>query len=503
MFFFLLPIGHDATWVRRTPLVTYLLIALMVFAFILSHGLRIGRDTIKKEDLKALSQALTDYPCVSLTSLDWRALERKYPRAKGAIRQLKEELAGLKELRQNLCEIQQTPGQHAVDPEKARATVIARIERILQGYSTNLFTRFGYIPARPRLIALFTHVFLHAGLIHLLGNLLFFWLASYALEDVWGRGVFLFLFFTSTIAALLLYSATTNDPNIPLIGASGAIAGLMGAFFYRMGHVKIKVLFVYWVFVRVGATVFEVSARLFLGFWIVKELFNFLTASGNNVAYAAHLGGFAWGLLVAWLIRNTELETRILAPHLERKLIVDEADPLIKEAGQAFSERDYPRARRLIQQYLTRHPSDVDGWLLAFDIARTMPDLDLLRIAVTRLMECVVHGEVEALDKILDHFEELTRLIRPRPSPRALLACAGVLLKRNRSDLMIKFLDWLEDAETLMTPGLALQWIEALIARGEYQRAKEAIAAWRPRLELDPVLFDRLEELQKRLPPTL
>lgn len=500
MFFFFIPLGHEATWVRRTPVVTYIILSLMVLGFILTHGFRIGRDTIADKDLDHFSETLVDNPCVQLLPEDWTVLEREYPESGAAIKQLQDAIKDLEGLRTSLCEVRRTPGQPPIEPDKAKNEVIQAIRKILDGYSKNIFTQYGYIPAHPRFISLFTHVFLHGGFFHLIGNLLFFWLAAYALEDVWGRPVFLILFITSTIAALLLYSATTSQPQSPLIGASGAIAGLMGAFYYRMGHVNVRVLFVWWVLVRVGATVFDVSARIFLGFWFLKELFNFFWSPDNNIAYAAHLGGFLWGVLVAWLIRHTELETKVLAPHLEKKTIVAEADPVLKEAGQAYAEHDYERARSLIQQYLTRNPDDVDGWLLAFDIARDLPDTDLLRVVIHRLMEQAVRNDWAGFEKILDNWHNIHTMVRPKPSPRAFLACINELYKRNRSDLVIRWVDWVEDAESLMTPGLALRWIETLIHHAEYERAKEAINRWQEILKNEPLLLERLEMLARCIP---
>ena len=143
-----------------------------------------------------------------------------------------------------------------------------------------------------------TSMFLHGGWMHLIGNMVFLWIYGNNVEDYFGPVKFLIFYILSGLVAVAVYSLPNIDSQIPLVGASGAIAGVMGAYIILHPHAKITCL-LFFFFI----TFITLPAKLVLGLWFVYQLLFSLTGSseGGGVAYLAHVGGFAFGLAALWL----------------------------------------------------------------------------------------------------------------------------------------------------------------------------------------------------------
>lgn len=172
-----------------------------------------------------------------------------------------------------------------------------------EGYQATLFS-WGYVPelvlhagkyidapswvyATP-----ITSMFLHGGWMHIIGNMLFLWIYGNNIEDYFGPVRFLLFYLVSGLAAVGLYTLFNPGSTVPLVGASGAIAGVMGAYYVLHPRARILILFFFiFIFLR------EFPAKVVLGFWfiyqIVMSLFNL--GSGSGVAWLAHVGGFLFG----------------------------------------------------------------------------------------------------------------------------------------------------------------------------------------------------------------
>lgn len=174
-----------------------------------------------------------------------------------------------------------------------------------------LILRYGFRPAEPTLVALLTSLFLHAGFLHLFGNLLVLWIYGDNVEYRLGRIRYLGLYFGGGIAATLTHALVDLDSTLPLIGASGAISAVLGAYFIWFPHNRVR-LFV-WLFPFIARTVM-VPARLVLGLYlIVDNLLPFLVAGATDrggVAHGAHIGGFLVGVAVAWWFDRLEVQAR-------------------------------------------------------------------------------------------------------------------------------------------------------------------------------------------------
>lgn len=169
-----------------------------------------------------------------------------------------------------------------------------------------MFWDWGLVPAKVSegfgYSGFLTSMFLHGGVMHLAGNMLFLWIFGDNLEDRLGHVGFLLFYLASGLGAALLQFAASPDSMVPMVGASGAIAGVMGGYLLMFPRARVDVLVIFVVFFRI----FPVPAWLMLGLWFGLQLFHGLTspADAGGVAYWAHAGGFLVGLgavLPSWL----------------------------------------------------------------------------------------------------------------------------------------------------------------------------------------------------------
>jgi len=185
----------------------------------------------------------------------------------------------------------------------------------LFGYSSSLeraILTYGLVPysvlRSQRLYTLFTSMFLHADLLHLGGNMLFLYVFGDNVEDAFGHGRYLVFYFLSGIAADMvfiwtqLFSGDARTLLIPSIGASGAIAGVLGAYIILYPRARILTLVLtWWIYIV------PIPAVFFLGFWFVYQLlYGMLTfqIAVTGIAYWAHIGGFVTGILFGWVWRG-------------------------------------------------------------------------------------------------------------------------------------------------------------------------------------------------------
>ena len=151
-------------------------------------------------------------------------------------------------------------------------------------------------------------MFMHGGLLHLVGNMLFLWIFGNNVEDSMGRGRFLAFYLLGGLAAMALQTVIDPSAPIPTVGASGAVSAVLGGYILQFRHARVvTVIFIIFFF-----TLIELPATFVLGFWFVQQvLFGALDlpppdGEGGGVAYFAHIGGFAFGLAVIRLFVTRE-----------------------------------------------------------------------------------------------------------------------------------------------------------------------------------------------------
>lgn len=176
--------------------------------------------------------------------------------------------------------------------------------------SEAFITSWAFVPSRflanpaGDFLTLFTSMFMHAGWVHLIGNMLYLWIFGDNVEDRLGHGMFTVFYFLCGLAATFAQLAVNPSSSVPNLGASGAIAGALGAYIVMFPNRRVNVL--------VGRAVTTMPALIVIGFWIVLQLFSSFAAitdssqtEGGGVAYMAHVGGFFAGVLLAFILGGT------------------------------------------------------------------------------------------------------------------------------------------------------------------------------------------------------
>jgi membrane associated rhomboid family serine protease len=158
-----------------------------------------------------------------------------------------------------------------------------------------------YPSIKPIWLTFISSIFLHGGWMHIIGNMLFLWIFGNNIEDYMGTAGFVLFYLTGGIVASLSQIATSPLSKVPVIGASGAIAGVMGAYFYLFPKARIKSI----VFMFYFVTFVEVPAFIFLLLWFFMQLFSGFASFGSamSVAVWAHIGGFVFGFLIAVVLK--------------------------------------------------------------------------------------------------------------------------------------------------------------------------------------------------------
>jgi len=161
--------------------------------------------------------------------------------------------------------------------------------------------------AIPASLSVFTSMFLHGGIMHLVGNMLYLWIFGNNIEDAMGHGRFIVFYLLAGVAASMAHFLTDLSSEIPTIGASGAISGILGAYILLYPRAQVLVLIFVVFFIRV----MYIPAGLVLGFYFVIQIFQgtlSLGQGGGGVAWFAHIGGFIAGLLLVGLFKQPTVQ---------------------------------------------------------------------------------------------------------------------------------------------------------------------------------------------------
>ena len=220
--------------------------------------------------------------------------------------------------------------------------------------------RYAFYPSRRVAFSYLTANFLHAGWLHLIFNMWFLWLAGAILEDTWGRPLYAAFYLISGVAALWGYALVYPDGVIPVIGASGAIASLMGAFLVRFPKTKIQLGFFYWI-LRPRLYRFKAPAFAVLPLWLgVQLLAGVRAGESGGVAYWAHIGGFGFGLVMALILRYSGIEQK--ANQAIEEKVAWSADPRIVKATNLLEEQQFDAAVSELKALIAEKPTSVDAY---------------------------------------------------------------------------------------------------------------------------------------------
>jgi len=416
----IIPLSHDSGEVRRQPWVTYGIILACVLVFLATH--------VFNRDMSADGERLLEEAVEYLAA---------HPYLEPAPR-----LTGItgdpgSAAREEFYAIWEESGEPPIPAstlEAEQAKLDELTKRAFTALEAHPWYRFGLIPSAPTATGLFTHMFLHGGWLHLIPNLLFLFLTGCFIEDRWGRGLYVLFYLGAGMAGATLFVAKYPDFEGPLIGASGAIAGAMGAFLVCFARAKIK--FFYWLGIFFGT--FSAPAWLMLPLWFANEFFaaSIMDAfnpsgGGGGVAYWAHVGGFGFGVLVALGIRYSGIEAR-LSQRMDSEWTCDH-DSVHAEAMAARAEGRGEEALELLRIALEGDPHDPDLTLAFFETAAELGRFD----EGSAVLAPVIWREVKAGDRevAVSHWVALCQAgARATAEPALLFRLAGWLRDEKHAD---------------------------------------------------------------------
>jgi membrane associated rhomboid family serine protease len=296
-----LPIHHDRMVVARRPWVTLAIVVLCLAAHVL-----ISYSSGDEEAAGRFAEALAFYALHPETEPDRRLAPP------GLIEQIR---------------LQSPVGADPdPDPRRSQTELDLLTETWLESLERAPRWRFGLIPARWRTSTLFTHAFLHAGLLHLFGNLFLLYLTAPLVEDAIGRTRFALLYLALGAIAGFAYSLHVPDLFRPMIGASGAISAVLGLFVVL--HARLRLRYLLWIGVPLGT--FEAPAWTMLPVWFGLQVLLGLggadaaAADSGGVAYWAHAWGFVGGVVAGFALRHRRTTIDVAPPDpvgLARKAI--------------------------------------------------------------------------------------------------------------------------------------------------------------------------------------
>jgi membrane associated rhomboid family serine protease len=267
----ILPIGHEDGAVARAPRVTLGIVALCVLA----HLWVVGHGDADRELERSWEEAV--------------GFALEHPELSPPPGLVPEELVPV------VAEARREGrGEPAPEHQRRLDELAARWQAARRAHP--LF-RHGLVPADPRPHALLAHLFLHAGWLHLLGNMLILWLSAPFLEEAWGRRRFTVFYLAAGLVAGTLYALQHRELDVPLIGASGAVAGIVAAYLmlHPWAHVTVLVF---------GLMTIRIHAYWLLGAWIAWQVANVLLMTASEVSYWSHLGGLIAGALLVLVLRR-------------------------------------------------------------------------------------------------------------------------------------------------------------------------------------------------------
>ncbi len=393
-----LPVGHDQTTVRRLPWVTFSLMGLCLSVFLLTLGPIQSTSERSGRLLTEIAKYYFTHPNLELEPELEDYLFGAIPESQGQREAFKEVLK--EGARASGFQVDET----REEPEESEGRQQAKLDRLTADFhrtvkSSPYFT-FGLVPADQHIYAYITYQFMHGGWLHLIGNLFFLYLAGPKLEDVWGRPLFAAFYLSAGVFAALIYVMRYPMMEGPLVGASGAIAGLMGAFLIRYGTTKIKMLV--WVFIM-RPKFLDVPAWLILPVWLLREVFSgqavdFGGGQGSGVAHWAHVAGFLFGMVVAAGIKQFKFEERVVDTALDARAVQHENLDL-EAALEARSRGQLEASEAQLLALLKKDPGDFDVAMAYWDVRRDIGDVAPAFPFVQRaLWNALRRGDHEVVD---------------------------------------------------------------------------------------------------------
>lgn len=237
------------------------------------------------------------------------------------------------------------------------------IPNFIPQHIESFFQEFGFLPVAPTWYGTVTYAFLHDGIFHFIGNALYLWVFGSHVEDAIGSLWFLLLYTVSSFAALVSHVAFTAalSPGglaIPLVGASGAISGLLGMYVVRFWRTKVKIFYFFFAGIRPFVGTFALRGAVVLGVWFLMQIGNAIMDAASSVAYFAHIGPFVFGMGLGLFQSMHEEGTH---------------ENLLFEAKEMAGSGKSKSAASSLQEVLRKDPENVDALLSMAKVCKDNP----------------------------------------------------------------------------------------------------------------------------------
>jgi len=388
----LIPIKHENMTARRWPVVTLALIAINTLVFLF---------TMSSMDSEAPELGEVKSHILILAALH---PELKMPTESQHL------VDGFKRSHADQWKHVQDPYRDIIDAYDARIKMMEDTSKLQQEMdslnqqfvqlsASSITEKYAFVPANPTAVSYLTANFLHGGWLHLIGNMWFLWLAGFVLEDVWGRWLYSAFYLIAGAAALQFYSWTNPGSITPTLGASGAVAALMGAFLVRFPKMKIEMAWLFMFRLRR----FKAPAYWLLPLWLAGEIFyGSLFGSTSGVAHWAHVGGFVFGAIAAVAIQHSGLE------HKANKAIEEKlgwsADPELEQASSHMEHGQLGEAVTQLNTYVAKNPNSLDAWTMLRQIYMRQNDTKAYLEATVKT--CALHLRAREVEAAFQDFAE-------------------------------------------------------------------------------------------------
>lgn len=355
----LLPVTHNRIGTRRYPIITLYIIAINILVFLITvyTDKHTNRKIIKSA--RNIISYYEAYPCLNLPEDAVRILVRiTFTRKKLFL--IHSNKTGCENYS---LDYKSENEDWTYSPQKHLNGLVSELK---SNYRNISYIKYGYIPSEGGLIKLITSMFMHGGFSHIFFNMWFFLLCGHSIEDLWGRSFYIAFYLIGGIAATHLHVIMFPDSNIPLIGASGAISALMGAFMIRLYNAKIR--FYYFIFFgRFLNGFFNAKASIMLPLWLIEQIWGAVKDTGGSggVAFWAHIGGFLFGAGTAVVLKLSGMEKNIedsvpVYVSYRQKLLESSTEEIILYLQKiiAENENDAISHTRLGDMFLRQQNSD-------------------------------------------------------------------------------------------------------------------------------------------------
>ena len=346
-------------------------------------------------------------------------------------------------------------------------TVYAKWKKLRNIYEEKLskvvFINYGFRPAYKSLTTFFTYMFLHGSFGHLLGNMIFLWIVGCVLELGCGRFLYTGIYLMGGFLAVGLFWLVYMQSTVPLVGASGAIAGLMGTFTVLFGKKKVNIFYslgFYFNYVKVPAIIL-------LPIWIGNELYQLFFGGMSQVAYVAHIGGLAGGAMMGFISLKFPL---ILDENIFKEDPKDEVTPLIEEALQMISELDMAQGRKLLIKALQKDPGNLIALTHLFNVEKNTPESERFNKTANKLLSLLIQSN-EPPNTVYNIYKEYIHLSNhPRLSPRLYLSISAICIETGRFEKAKRILAILLKNKPIL-PGISMTLLK--LANGYRQKGMQ------------------------------